>query len=182
MKQIFILALVMLLPQFASAQTDKKVNAIREKYAHAQSVAKYKDTDEWMEHGAHFLTMKSQVNYAGAGNVGEDIEVILTLGNYESDDFNRVKPLLVRQSTTRSTKVYREMLFDEDTSRLIFCYQRVGTDGYDIEELRYYFDNGKLIMSSPKYTGSSYTLSPSQVLKSADALKQMIKNYNDFAN
>ena len=92
-----MIALTMLLPQLALAQnTEAKVKKIRQLYNEAQNTAQYKDSEEWMEHGAWSLKFESMINYAGGGPVKHRTEILLT-SPYEADDpdnprFNPVIP------------------------------------------------------------------------------------------
>ena len=63
---MMMIALAFLLPQLALAQTtEAKVKRIRQVYNDAQNTAQYKDSEEWMEHGAWSLKFESMINYAG---------------------------------------------------------------------------------------------------------------------
>ena len=150
---MMMIALAMLLPQLALAQnTEAKVKKIRQLYNEAQNTAQYKDSEEWMEHGAWSLKFESMINYAGGGPVKHRTEILLT-SPYESDEpdnprFNTVIPWLVRETIERSATIYREFLYDPQTEEFIFCYQRVA--GYnEPKEQRLYFDKGRLIKAVP---------------------------------
>ena len=183
MRKLLLIIMTLLLPQIVSAQSvEAKVKKIREQYSYAQEIAKWKNTDEWMEHGCHTLEFKSRANYAGGGVVLTNTEVFLDISDdYERADFNTARPLLTRETSERSSKVYREMLFDPDTGALLFCYQRgLDTDGNTIE-WRFYYDNGKLIKSVPAKTGESmYMSSAEYILGAAEAMRLMILNFNSI--
>lgn len=182
MKRIMMIALVFLLPQLAFSQTtETKVKRIRQLYNEAQEAAKYKDSEEWMEHGAWSLKFESMINYAGGGPVKHRTEILLT-SPFESDEpdnprFNTVIPWLVRETIERSATIYREFLYDPQTEEFIFCYQRVA--GYnEPKEQRLYFNKGRLIKAVPASMDEVWMEEPSALIKKAQAIKEMVKAYN----
>ena len=182
MKRIMMIALVFLLPQLAFSQTtETKVKRIRQLYNEAQEAAKYKDSEEWVEHGAWSLKFESMINYAGGGPVKHRTEILLT-SPYEADEpdnprFNTVIPWLVRETIERSATIYREFLYDPQTEEFIFCYQRVA--GYnEPKEQRLYFDKGRLIKAVPASMDEVWMEEPSALIKKAQAIKEMVKAYN----
>ena len=179
---MMMIALAMLLPQLALAQyAEEKVKIIRQLYNEAQNTAQYKDSEEWMEHGAWSLKFESMINYAGGGPVKHRTEILLT-SPYEADDpdnprFNTVIPWLVRETIERSATIYREFLYDPETEEFIFCYQRVA--GYnEPKEQRLYFDKGRLIKAVPASMDEVWMEEPSALIKKAQAIKEMVKAYN----
>ena len=182
MKRIMMIALVFLLPQLAFSQTtETKVKRIRQLYNEAQEAAKYKDSEEWVEHGAWSLKFESMINYAGGGPVKHRTEILLT-SPFESDEpdnprFNTVIPWLVRETIERSATIYREFLYDPQTEEFIFCYQRVA--GYnEPKEQRLYFEKGRLIKAVPASMDEVWMEEPSALIKKAQAFKEMVKAYN----
>ncbi|RRC98459.1 hypothetical protein [Prevotella sp. OH937_COT-195] len=141
-KLIFVFTILFFATQISSAQgIKKKVENIRRQYNTAQMVAKGIGTEEWKENGCHTLTLNSQINYSGGGQVEHDTQILLTRfggSNDYSDSFNTFVPLLTRETIKRPFIIYREMLFDECTGELIFCYQRLSPDDVTTKELRYY--------------------------------------------
>src|SRR3712207_6385377 len=138
-KHFFLaIAFLLIIPLFASAQsTDKKINQIRKQYQAAQSVAKFVNTDDWLEHNCHTLTLKSMINYAGGGMMEHSTEVLLTRAtdnNENPDAFNTFKPWLTKETLGGSVVVYRELLFDKTTTQLIFCYQRMTLPDDNVDE------------------------------------------------
>lgn len=168
--------------QFALAQsTEKKVSRIREQYNSAQEVAKFMNDDEWMENECHTLTFKSKINYAGRGKVEHDTKVLLTRAaetNENTDDFNTFRPWLTRENIVYSAGIYREMLFDKVTGKLLFCYQRAPLSNGDVGEVRFYYDNGKLIKAVPDNVKSFYIRTPKEIISIAESVKKMVANYN----
>ena len=182
MKKMMMIALAFLLPQLALAQnTEAKVKKIRQLYNEAQNTAQFKDSEEWMEHGAWSLKFESMINYAGGGPVKHRTEILLT-SPFESDEldnprFNTVIPWLVRETIERSATIYREFLYDPQTEEFIFCYQRVA--GYnEPKEQRLYFDKGRLIKAVPASMDEVWMEEPSALIKKAQAIKDMVKVYN----
>ncbi len=181
---MMMIALAMLLPQLALAQnTEAKVKKIRQLYNEAQNTAQFKDSEEWMEHGAWSLKFESMINYAGGGPVKHRTEILLT-SPFESDEpdnprFNTVIPWLVRETIERSATIYREFLYDPQTEEFIFCYQRVA--GYnEPKEQRLYFDKGRLIKAVPASMDEVWMEEPSALIKKAQAIKEMVKAYNNI--
>ena len=182
MKRIMMIALAFLLPQLAFSQTtETKVKRIRQLYNEAQEAAKYKDSEEWVEHGAWSLKFESMINYAGGGPVKHRTEILLT-SPYEADEpdhprFNTVIPRLVRETIERSVTIYREWLFDPETEEFVFCYQRVA--GYNgPKEQRLYFDKGRLIKAVPASIDENWMEEPSVLIEKAQAFKEMVRTYN----
>ena len=182
MKRIMMIALVFLLPQLAFSQTtETKVKRIRQLYNEAQEAAKYKDSEEWVEHGAWSLKFESMINYAGGGPVKHRTEILLT-SPYEADEpdnprFNTVIPWLVRETIERSATIYREFLYDPQTEEFIFCYQRVAGYNEPMEQ-RLYFDKGRFIKAVPASMDEVWMEEPSALIKKAQAFKEMVKAYN----
>ncbi len=182
MKKTFVIATTFLIPLSALAQpTEKTISDIRKQYSAAQSVAKFMHSDEWMENDCHTLTLKSRINYAGGGIVEHDTEILLTRTGSNSeipDDHNTFRPWLTRETLGGNIVFYREMLFDKTTGELTFCYQCVPLPNSSISELRYYFDNEKLIREVPENGQNVYLSTPDEILSIAGAMKKMIVNYN----
>lgn len=173
----------MLLSQLMTAQTEAKIKRIRETYAQAQKCAAHIGTEEWMEHGAHSMTFNSLSNYSGGGPIGKEIQVLLYVeDDYEKAMFNTARPWLTREKIYRGEGfLYRELLFDpENDDALLFCFQRVTQPDGSAVELRFYYDNGKLIRALPDDTKPMYTYDPQEVLKSAEALKASIKSFEEL--
>lgn len=182
MKKMIFIAMAISISQFALAQsTEKKVSRIREQYNSAQEVTKFMNDDEWMENECHTLTFKSKINYAGRGKVEHDTKVLLTRAaetNENTDDFNTFRPWLTRENIVYSAGIYREMLFDKVTGKLLFCYQRAPLSNGDVGEVRFYYDNGKLIKAVPDNVKSYYIRTPKEIISIAESVKKMVANYN----
>ena len=177
MNRLILFAVTLLMTQAALSQAvDAKVKTIREKYNAAQESAKWKNTDEWMEHGCYSFDFSSRINYAAAGVIATNTEVFITVGDdYERDNFNKPMPWLVREKSSRASELYRELLFDDETGDLIFCFQRCRSVGGNMTEQRLYYEKGKLLRAVPAKTEEPmYTLpDPMDVAKT---VKDMVKS------
>lgn len=171
-----------LISLFAAGQSvEKEVARIRQQYNEAQSVAKYMNTDEWMENDCHSLSLNSSICYAGGGIMKHDTQVLLTRvegSNEDTEAFNSFRPWLTIESLGGGFVVYREMLFDRITGKLIFCYQHTVLPDESVCEQRFYFKNGKLIKSVPADEESLCLTMPDKILSIAEAMKTMISSYN----
>lgn len=177
MKKIMFLAITLLMTQWAMAQSvDTKVNKIREEYNAAQEIAKWKNTEEWMEHGCYSFDFNSRINYAAAGVIETNTEVFITVSDdYESDRFNTPSPWFVREKSSRASELYRELLFDQETGDLIFCYQRCRGESDNMIEQRLYYEKGKLLKAVPAKIGKTmYTLSDPE--NAATTIKEMVNS------
>ena len=177
MKKLLLFVATIFMSQVALSQTvDTKVKKIREKYNAAQESAKWKDTDEWMEHGCYSFDFNSRINYAAAGVIVTNTEVFVAVGDdYESENFNKPMPWLVREKSSRASELYRELLFDDNTGDLIFCYQRCRGESGKMTEQRLYYENGKLLKAEPAKTEKTmYPLpEPTDVAKTT---KEMVNS------
>lgn len=178
MKRFLFLAFTLLITQWAMAQSvDSKVNKIRERYNAAQETTKWKNTDEWMEHGCYSFDFNSRINYAAAGVISTNTEVFVTVNDdYESDRFNMPMPWLVREKSSRASELYRELLFDYETGDLIFCYLRCRGESGNMIEQRLYYEKGKLLRAVPaKIENTMYSISdPKHV---AATIKEMVDSF-----
>lgn len=178
MKKLLISALTLLLPLMAAAQSvDSKINKIRELYNQAQEVAKWKNTDEWMEHGCYSFDFNSRINYSGGGVVSTNTEVFIDVSDdYENDNFNTPSPWFVREKSNRASDLYRELLFDPQTGNLIFCYQRCTGENGNMVEQRLYYEKGKLLKAIPaKIENTMYSLA--DPISVAAAINKMVDNF-----
>ena len=181
MKKIIISALTLLLPLMAAAQSvDSKINKIRELYNQAQEIAKWKNTDEWMEHGCYSFDFNSRINYAAAGVISTNTEVFIDVSDdYEGDNFNMPSPWFVREKSSRASELYRELLFDTKTGNLIFCYLRCRGESGNMVEQRLYYEKGKLLKAVPaKIENTMYSiLNPLDVAKT---IKEMVNSLSSI--